>query len=379
MSEKHVPSLKEVFGMPVPPVPVVEVGNKVRNALGRMHSRSAPPFAVALERMFGLVDNKMLTIMVELEIPDLLEDGPRSATEIANETGADPDSMARMLRFLVSRDLLGVMKDGRYENNRVSNMLRRSHPWSWRDWVLFFGSEWNWKIWEKAKHSIMTGESGSEAAFGVPFFEYVNKRDPDAAVTFNGAMTAGARMQATLVTRAYDFSGVTRVCDVGGGSGAFLSVVLDLNPRLVATLFDLPEVVEDAGEPLDRMGVRDRCDIVGGDFFQEVPSGCDLYTLLAIVHDWNDSAVTEILANVRRAMTPGGKVLVVEAVLPENHSYDFANFSDLLMLVLSGSGRERTEDRFAEVFAGAGLRVARIIKLPSLFRLFELEDASSGS
>jgi hypothetical protein len=127
------------------------------------------------------------------------------------------------------------------------------------------------------------------------------------------------------------------------------------------------------------MGVRDRCDIVGGDFFQEVPSGCDLYTLLAIVHDWNDSAVTEILANVRRAMPPGGKVLVVEAVLPENHSYDFANFSDLLMLVLSGSGRERTEDRFAEVFAGAGLRVARIIKLPSLFRLFELEDASSGS
>ena len=185
-----------------------------------------------------MIDNKALAVAVELDIPDHLHGGAKRADELARDIGAEPDALNRLLRFLASRGLLGTTRDGRYRNNAVSDVLRRDHPWSARNWVLFFGGDWHWRIWNEAKHSFLTGESAARAATGHEFFEYVNEVDADAGEAFNGAMTEGSRLQGLLVVDAYDFSGVTSVCDVGGGTGAIMSDLLAAHPALRGVVFD---------------------------------------------------------------------------------------------------------------------------------------------
>lgn len=368
------PTARAVAGMPVPPAGVMRAFVKARAWLGRAHARMVPPAYAVVERLTAIADAKLLAVAVELGIPDLLHAGPRRADELARAAGADPDALGRMLRFLASRDLLGVAKDGRYANTALSDWLRADHPWSFRDWALFFGADWHWDIWNRAGHAIRTGESATVAATGHPFFEYVNEVNPAAGRAYNGAMAAGSRLQGLLVLDAYDFAGVRRLCDVGGGTGAVLADVLLTYPALRGVLFDLPRLEAAARANLGRRGVADRAEFVGGDFFEAVPAGCDLYTLYAIVHDWDDPPCLTLLRNLARALPPGGRALVIESPVPTDAGPSLAKVFDLEMLLTSG-GRERTERELRALFARAGLRVRRAIPLPSLFVIYELVPA----
>lgn len=358
--------------MPVPPSWATRAVTKLRNGLGRTRGKLAPPFLLTLEHLQGMIDNKALTVAVELKIPDRLAAGPRSAAELAREIGGDADAINRLLRFLVSRGVLGQTRRGLYKNNAVSDGLRKDHPWSARNWVLFFGSEWHWAMWNQAKHSFLTGESAAVRATGHEFFEFVNEVDRSAGAAFNGAMTEGSRLQGLLVLEAFDFAGHASVCDVGGGEGTVLADVLGAHPSLRGTVFDLPQLTGAAEARLAAAGVGDRGVFVGGDFFATVPAGHDLYTLFAIVHDWDDERAAKILGNVRAAMAPGARVLVTEMPVPETTEANFAKVMDLEMLILTGSGRERTTSEFHALFATAGLRVQRTIPLATGFSVFEL-------
>ena len=174
------PRARDALGMPVPPSWLARAVSRARDALGLGRRKLAPPFIVTLEHLQGMIDNKALAVAVELEIPDQLHGGAKRADDLARDIGADADALNRLLRFLVSRGLLGMTSDGRYRNNAVSDTLRRDHPWSARNWVLFFGGDWHWKIWNEAKHSFLTGESAARAATGHEFFEYVNEVDAEA-------------------------------------------------------------------------------------------------------------------------------------------------------------------------------------------------------
>ena len=360
--------------MPLPPAPVVEIANRFRNLIGRSHSKMQPPFALILERLFGLVDNKMLGLLVELKIPDLLHGTQKSAAELAGDTGTDPDALDRVLRFLVSRDLLGITSDGRYKNNATSELLREDHPYSWKGWVEFFASDWNWDIWSDAMQSVMKGGGAAETALGLPFFDYLSS-NPEAGSAFNAAMQSGSTMQGLILQEKYDFSKVQHICDVGGGTGAVLGNLLAANPQLRGTVFELPAVAEQARAYLGSLNLLDRCDAVGGDFFESVPVEADIYTLFAVIHDWGDEEAIRILRNIGAAMPSDARVLVIEGLIPEHSNYNFSKVSDLLMLVYSDSGRERKKEEFDNLFANAGFRVNRVLKLPSLFRVFELEAA----
>ncbi|MBV8771237.1 MAG: methyltransferase, partial [Deltaproteobacteria bacterium] len=112
------------------------------------------------------------------------------------------------------------------------------------------------------------------------------------------------------ILSAYDFSRFERVVDVGGGQGALLHEILAANPKLHGILADLPAVI--AGATALRTGATaNRCEIVGIDFFKEVPQGADAYVMKTVVHDWNDDAAVKILKNCRRAIRDNGKLLLI--------------------------------------------------------------------
>jgi hypothetical protein len=169
---------------------------------------------------------------------------------------------------------------------------------------------------------------------------------PDESAIFDAAMTDIMRRANAHLLAAYDFGRFGTVVDVGGGRGAFLGAVLAANPGMRGILFDQPHVVEGAE-------VGERCEVVGGSFFDAVPEGADAYLLKAVLHDWEDDDALRILARCRAAIPAHGALLVVERDLGAPNENADAKFSDLNMLVGVG-GRERTRDEFAELCARGG-------------------------
>ena len=163
---------------------------------------------------------------------------------------------------------------------------------------------------------------------------------------------------------AYDFSSARVLVDVGGGRGALVFAILNAHPGLHGVLFDLPRVVDAAREELERSGIANRCEAVGGDLLSSVPCGGDVYLLSRVIHDWDDEKSILILRNCRAAMTRTSKLLLAERTIPETIEPGFRAqsqlLSDLNMLVRNG-GRERTDMEYSALFAAARLRLSRTI------------------
>lgn len=181
-------------------------------------------------------------------------------------------------------------------------------------------------------------------------------------------------MQRDAVAARRDFAACRTVCDVGGGTGTLLAGIVAAHPAVHGTLFDLPAVVADAGPVLAAAGVADRVEVIAGDFFSSVPAGRDRYVLQAVVHDWDDEACVRLLGNVRQALPPHGRALVLEQELPRRRGWHPAMALDLEMLVDTGAGRERTRAELDALFARAGLRVTGRQAL-SVLSVFELASA----
>jgi ubiquinone/menaquinone biosynthesis C-methylase UbiE len=172
------------------------------------------------------------------------------------------------------------------------------------------------------------------------------------------------------VAEAYDFSGIDTLIDIAGGHGRLLAGVLEANPSMRGVLFDLPHVIEGAVKTNSETTVRDRLEYVTGDFFASVHAGGDAYIMKHIIHDWDDERALTILRNIKQAMKPGGRVLVVEAVIADGNGQDFGKLLDIEMLVSPG-GKERTAKEYEELFERAGLRMTRIVPTKSPYSVIE--------
>jgi hypothetical protein len=183
-------------------------------------------------------------------------------------------------------------------------------------------------------------------------------------------MSANSALVGATAAKAYDFSGVDRIVDVGGGQGKVLASILEAHPNVRGVLFDLPRVVEGASAFLAKEGVADRCEAVAGDMFAAVPAGGDIYMLSHVIHDWDDEHSTKVLQTCRRAMASSAKLLILDRVMPERVEPDplvqGKVLLDLRMMVGTVGGRERTEvsERYARAGHPRTLRTMRLIRPP---------------
>src|SRR5439155_26447866 len=142
------------------------------------------------------------------------------------------------------------------------------------------------------------------------------------------------------------------------------------NPHARGTVFDLPHVVDAARQAIVAQSDHGRCEVLGGDFFQAVPPGGDIYLLKGILLDWKEAEALRILHNCRTAITPDGKLLVIAMILPDDNHPSPAQLVDLHMLVMSG-GQERTAGEYGSLLAQAGFRLNRIIPTGSPSHVLE--------
>jgi hypothetical protein len=298
-------------------------------------------------------------VAARLGLADLVASGPKTVTQLAAEASAHGPSLGRFLRALTSLGIFAEDPDGRYHQTALSETLRADHPESVRRWAMMLGARFVWAPCGELDVAIRTGQPSFEHVYGTQFFKHLAAHQDDAAV-FNAAMSSVPAWVAAIAD-AYDFSTFEQIVDVGGGHGALIVGILSANPHLRGILYDLPGVV--AGASAAREGATiDRCDIVGGDFFERVPAGADAYLLSGIIHDWNDEAAVKILRNCRDAIRANGTLLLLDTVLIPSSDPARA-LMDLLMMVLTG-GRERTEAEFRSLLEAASFSLARVISTP---------------
>jgi O-methyltransferase domain/Dimerisation domain len=317
------------------------------------------PWADMVSLINGYQISQAISVVARLRVADHLKDGPRSADELASATESNPDGLYRVLRALAS---VGVFKeeDGKkFTLTPMGDCLRTDSPTPVSGWAMYSGSDYVWKTWGNLLHSARTGENAFQNLNGKSVWDY-RLDHPEQAGIFNRAMTEMSRGGAEAIIEAYDFSPFQHVVDVGGGQGLMLAAILAAHSKMRGTLFDQPKVVAGAETVLQSFGVADRCDFIGGSFFESVPEGRDAYIMRAVIHDWEDAEAVAILKVCRRAMPDTAKLLLIEMLVGSPNAMPRAKFMDLTMLVLPG-GRERTSDEYAALFEKSGFKLTRIV------------------
>jgi hypothetical protein len=319
----------------------------------------------APEAMLGLIRgywiSQMVFVAARLGIADLLASGPRKPEAIAKQVGAEPERIHRLLRALASVGVFAEQADGRFKLTPLAQTLRGGRPDSLRDFALMMIDDYNRTAWGGLEHAVRTRETAFDHVLGRPLFDWLVQH-PDKERAFSASMASISGTQNEAIARAYPWGRLSRLVDVGGAHGHLLATILRRHTKLSGVLYDQPQVVATASRSgfISAPEVRARIETAGGSFFDSVPAGADGYLMKYIIHDWDDEKCVRILENCRSAMAPGGRVLIVEHVIPKGNAADFGKLLDVNMMVLTG-GKERTRKEFAELLARAGLRLSRVV------------------
>jgi hypothetical protein len=331
---------------------------------------AGPPPEAALGRMIGgFMVTQMIYVATKLGIADLLKNGPESIDKLAESAEADPRSLYRLMRGLASVGIFAETDDRHFEFTPLAELLRSEVPGSMRNFALWAGEALTWRPFGELLHSVKTGKPAFKHVFDMGIMDYL-ARNAEASQIFNQVMTERAGPTAAAVCAAYDFSGINKLVDVGGGHGILITTILKANPRLRGVVFDLPSVVEGAEALLKREGVADRCEIVPGNFFELVPVEGDAYILSSVIHDWDDDHAVKILRNIRQSLPKDGKLLLVEYVIQPGNEPHPGKISDIIMLVTE-DGLERTEAEFRALLERGGFKLSKIIPAQSPMSVIE--------
>jgi O-methyltransferase domain len=317
-----------------------------------------------LQMLNAFLTVQALHVVAALGIPDRVADGPAALDDLAAATGAHPTSLYRVLRMLVGAGVFREEKDQRFALGPLGRTLCSEGPDSVRDWALYVGATEPWNAWGRLRETVMTGQSGFMLEHSMSTYEYL-VRHPDLGAPFDRWMTRQSDQHNGAVVAAYDFSGFRTVADVGGGQGSTLAAILRANSSLRGILLDQPQVVAGAQPVLRAAGVADRCEVLAGDMRQGVPRGADAYMVKRVLMLWGNEPAILVLRHCAEALPEDGRVLVVEMVMPPSNDPSPARSFDLLMLLANEEGRVRTEAEFRDLFAAAGLRLARVISTAS--------------
>jgi hypothetical protein len=323
----------------------------------------------------GYFTARAIYVAATLGIADLLDGRVRDADDLARATGAHAPTLYRFLRALAAAGVLEHTAEDRFGLTPVGATLRARAPDSTRPGVMMFHHPMFWRSWEELLYSVRTGRPALDEVFGKPVFDYL-ATTPDAAAAYDGGMTGLNKVIIPAIVKAGDFARFGSIVDVAGGQGSLLAAILEATPRARGVLVDLAHVTEVARRNLAERGLAERAEVVTGNMFESVPAGGEAYVLKWILHDWDDAACVTILKNVRAAIGPEGRLLIVDRVLPERAEASLAMrtamMADLLMLIHL-TGRERTEREFRALLESSGFGLERV--MPTGTQLSVIEAA----
>lgn len=351
------------------PTPRTSWFDRFKSALTAPFRRMARNKIIAFGRensheiMFGMMHGQFVSatvyVVAKLGIPDILKDGPKSLSELAELTKTDEQNLERVMRALATIRVFRRNPDGMYELTALGETLCSDAEDSLRDMTIAC-CEVSFPALPGFLDCVKTGSNPFQEHFGKHVWEYFSENLP-LGETFDRAMSRATERHVATIAQTCDLGDAKTIVDIGGGRGALISALLNANPGVHGILYDRPEVAQEAERRLQEAGLSDRCQVVAGSFLESVPEGGDVYFIKHVLHDWDDEHVLKILGNCRRAMSPESRLLIIE-MLTEHDEFVrdlLCKWYDFVQMVSVG-GRERTAEEFGALLAKSGFRLASV-------------------
>lgn len=313
-----------------------------------------------------------------LGIADLLDDGPRSAADLAQATGTVEAVLSRVLNLLAAVELFAPTADGRFSNTEHSQLLRSSDPGSMRNFCMLAAGEYQAGFGE-LMHCLETGESAFPKVFGGSVYEYM-ARTPNAAAIYDRAMDDLTRPVGALLAGMRDWSAADLAVDVGGGRGTLLKGLLGAAPLLRGLCVDRPDVCARATDDLkiESPDLAERLRFAPGDIFGDLPGDSDFYILKNVLHNWNDTSSSKILVALRRAMAnqPDARLLVIEPLAADSAPSATQAVDQLMQMVICETGTtSRTLAQMSQLLKNADFTIVKVDPMATGHKLIEAAPA----
>ena len=301
----------------------------------------------------GFLKSRVILTGAELDLFTRLDKGRAGADDLAKELKCDQRCLTRLLDSLVALQLLSK-QDGLYRTSEWGSLLSAGHPETELPMVLHLGGLW--ETWSGLTATVETGTN--------PKRKPVSQRGGDSLEAFIGAMDVVGRSLSKEIADFYDLSPFKRLLDIGGATGTYTLAFLEKNPEMTAVLFDLPDVITLAEARLEREGILGRVELVAGDFYyDELPRGCDLALLSAIIHQNSPQKNLDLYRKVHRALVPGGKLLIRDHVMdPERTFPPQGTLFAINMMVNTEGGDTYTFAEIRDTLEEAGFVEVKLVR-----------------
>jgi len=300
-----------------------------------------------------------LHVVATLRIAHHIEAGKTRIADLAAASSSNAEYLHRVLRHLVEKGVFEEPEPGRFALNEPARGLLDSSVLLGLD-LEQIGGRMAYS-WASMLQAVKTGRPAYHTIFGLPFWDDLAAH-PDIRVSFDELMgPAGHGTPDPDVLPGGDWESVRTVVDVGGGTGPLLAEVLRARPHVRGILVDLPAAIAKSGEVFEAAGVADRVTTSAQSFFDPLPAGGDVYLLKSVLSDWPDAEAEEILKRCAEAARPGGRVVLLNGVSPDDAR---GPSPELLMMVLVG-GKGRTMTELREMAGRAGLEITASQRQPS--------------
>jgi hypothetical protein len=321
-----------------------------------------------IDMQMAFLKSGCLYVVTKLGVADVVASGEKSVEEIAAATNADSDYLYRVLRYLAGQGLFEERPGRSFKLTPMSELLRVDAEGSFYPFTLI-NSEWGFEAVLELLSGVKEGRIPFEKRFGKHPFDYLQEK-PEFAALMERAWQGVHWPETDAFLDAYDFSGIQTFADIGGGHGDVLIGFLQRNDDCSGILFEIPPVATQFAERVRKLGLQDRCEIVAGDFFEEIPVKADAYFMRHIIHDWDDTECVTILKNIAANCEKGNKVLIAEWVVTEPNVADAGKLLDMEMLLYL-TGRERTEEEYGSLLSDAGFEYSGITPTDSVVSIVE--------
>jgi SAM-dependent methyltransferase len=305
-----------------------------------------------MDNIMAFWKSRVILTACNFDVFTRIDQSPGSAKQIAAAQGADPFAMERLLNSLAAMGLLDKKEDT-FHLTPQGGLLSSLQPDSMLAMALHFNDVW--EKWSDLTNVVKEGRHEKQQT---------STRDKKTLESFIGAMDAIARDLAVEIAESFNASPFRRLLDIGGGSGTYTVAFLNKNPGLTAVLFDLEPVVTIAEKRLRADGLIDRVHLTAGDFYRdELPAGCDLALLSAIIHQNNPLQNLDLFMKIFRALNPGGTLLIRDHIMNETRTDPpMGALFALNMLVVTPGGDTYSFAELKESLNQAGFEIVRQIR-----------------
>jgi len=189
--------------------------------------------------------------------------------------------------------------------------------------------------------------------------------EPEVAARYSDLMAQSQVLVAQDTLEMVTLNGTSRLLDVGGGTGMFLSHALRRYPRLEAVLFDLPQVLPAAESFLARSGLQERVALHPGSFRTDaLPGEVDAVSLIRVLYDHDDTSVKSLVAKIFAHLPPGGRLIVSEPMAGAARPDRRGDVYFALYTMAMGTGKARSAPEIAAICEAAGFVDVKIPRAP---------------